>query len=89
MHLSEKCIWKNDVILFKNVASILFWITHQARVHYPKENEDDTYIYTRANQDFWDTLRDAEFTLCATFLMGQWLNYEVRMWWLMFKFVFV
>ena len=64
MHLSEKCIWKNDVILFISLI-----------------------LYTRVNQDFWDTLRDAEFTLCATFLMGQWLNYEVRMWYLMFKFV--
>ena len=36
----------------------------------------------KKGQKLRDTLRDAEFTLCATFLMGQWLNYEVRMWWL-------
>ena len=41
----------------------------------------------KKGQKLRDTLRDAEFTLCATFLMGQWLNYEVRMWYLMFKFV--
>ena len=32
------------------------------------------------NQNLWDTMRDGRFTLCATFLMGQWLNYEVRIW---------
>ena len=31
-------------------------------------------------QNLWDTMRDGRFTLCATFLMGQWLNYEVRIW---------